>query len=85
MTTAERQRNLAKARKVRAQRARAERRSRDSAHRVARRAYRAANDAYYKVLRTDGEGSPAEKRAFRRMINAEVEWFNTFPKDGERG
>jgi hypothetical protein len=83
MTTDERARNLARGRAT-------ARKNRESAkkklareHRTAKRIYKSACAAYYRVRQIHDEGSDAERKAWRKMRDAEVEWFRTYPK-GER-
>ena len=81
MNEYQRNQNLARARKIREQKRRTAERERATAHRKAVRVYRAACATYYRVRHVHGEGSPPERKAFRKMLTAEVKWFETYPRD----
>ena len=81
LTTQERSRNLAKARRVRQDNAVKAERERARQHKTAKRLYERAIAKHSQALREHGEGSPQERRAFRAEIAAECEWFRTHPGD----
>jgi hypothetical protein len=78
----QRDKNLAKARRVRIKQLRQTNRQRQREHKSARQAYKAACASYYRIRRAHGEGSEQEREAFLRMIRAEAEWFRTYPTGG---
>lgn len=81
MTTTERRANLARGRRTAAKNRKARERQQAREHRGAARRYATARDDYYRTRRIHEEGSPAERKAFRRMLAAEVDWFNSHPGD----
>lgn len=81
MTTTERQRNLARGRVTARRNRAAAKKELAREHRAATRVYHRACEAYYRVRRIHDEGSAAERKAFRKMRDAEIEWFRTYPRD----
>ena len=82
MDPALRNKNLAKARRARQKQLRRVKKQRAQEHRAARQAYKASCANYYRIRREHGEGSEQERKAFRKMIRAESEWFRTYPRGG---
>jgi hypothetical protein len=78
--TAQRDRNLAKARQARQRRLADRRREQAKAYAKAKPIYDKACRDYYATLAVHGEGSPEEREAFGVMLAAEVDWFNAYPK-----
>lgn len=73
-------RNLAKARRVRIEKAEQIRKQRAREHKAAKREYDKQRDKYRRVVQQHGDQSPQEKKAFHKLIRSEAEWFRTYPK-----